>query len=174
MYKKISTKKLFEHPRLVVEEDEVELESGKKIDYLRYGYGGDGVVLIAKNEKGEILFNREYSYVPNRVLLQLPMGKIEDGESPEVAGNRELQEETGRKANKIEVKGFYFQNHRRSNNKGIVLLATDLAESKLKGEAEEEGIESNVWIPSEQINSLIASGDIVDADTLSSLRICGI
>jgi ADP-ribose pyrophosphatase len=172
MYKKLSTRKLFEHPRLVVEEDKVELGPGKTIDYLRYGYGGDGVVLVAKNEKEEILFNREYSYVPDRVLLQLPMGKIEDGESPEVAGNRELQEETGKKANKIEVKGSYFQNHRRSDSKGIVLLATDLVASELQGETEEEGIEGNVWIPAQQIGSLITAGEIVDADTLSSLRIC--
>lgn len=127
---------------------------------------------MARNDKDEVLFNREYSYVPNRVLLQLPMGKIEEGESPEEAGNRELQEETGQKANNIEVKGSYFQNHRRSDNKGIVLIATDLVASKLQGEAEEEGIESNVWIPAQQIGSLIAQGEIVDADTLSSLRIC--
>lgn len=172
MYKKISTNKLFEHPRLVVEEDKVELESGERVDYLRYGYGGNGIVIVARNEKGEILFNREYSYVPDRVLLQLPMGKIEDGESPEEAGNRELQEETGQKANRIEVKGSYFQNHRRSDSKGYVLLVTGLAASALKGEAEEEGIQSNAWIPIQQIDSLIAAGEIVDTDTLSSLRIC--
>lgn len=171
MYKKLSTNKLFEHPRLIVEEDKVRLESGETIDYLRYGYGGDGVVLVARNDKGEILFNREYSYVPNRTLLQLPMGKIEGNESPEQAGNRELQEETGQKANSIKVKGSYFQNHRRSDNKGIVLLATDLVASALRGEAEEE-IEDNVWVPVQQIDLLIAKGEIVDADTLSSLRIC--
>jgi 8-oxo-dGTP pyrophosphatase MutT (NUDIX family) len=173
MWKKLSTKKLFDHPRLLVEEDEVELASGKKIQYLRYGYGGDGVVLIAKNNKGEILFNKEYSYVPNRHLLQLPMGKIEDGEDPVPAANRELQEETGMRAEKLTVEGSYYQNHRRSDNKGIVVLAVGLVESRLEGDIEEEGIEGSVWVGADRIGSLIKSGDIVDADTLSSLRIAG-
>ncbi len=70
--------------------------------------------------------------------------------------------------------GSYFQNHRRSRSRGIVLFATELVESALQGEAEEEGIQSNVWIPAQQISSLITAGEIVDADTLSSLRICGL
>lgn len=39
--------------------------------------------------------------------------------------------------------------------------------------AEESGIEI-VWIPVSEITSHVESGEIADADTLSSLRICGI
>src|SRR5690348_4282572 len=95
MWRKLSTKILFEHPRLRVEEDLVELPSGEKINYLKVGYPGNGVVIICVNDKNEILMQKEYSYIPNKLILQFPMGRIEEGETPDDAANRELQEETG-------------------------------------------------------------------------------
>lgn len=173
MWKKLSSKILFTHPRLVVEEDEVEISPDRTIQYLRYGYGGDGVVVVAQNDKHEILFIKESSYVINKRLLQLPMGKIEEGESAEIAANRELQEETGLRAKAIVQKGSYYQNHRRSTNKGMVLLASDLEASELQADEEEQDIEK-VWLPVRQVASEIANGNIIDADTLSSLLISGI
>jgi 8-oxo-dGTP pyrophosphatase MutT (NUDIX family) len=172
MWKKLSSKVLFQHPRLTVEEDKVQIESGKVIEYLRYGYDGEGVVIVARNDNNEVLFVREYSYIPNKRILQLPMGKIEEGETYEAAANRELQEEANFKASELTVKGSYFQNHRRSANKGYVVLVTDLEASSVQADAEEESIES-VWIPIDAIQKYIDQGEIVDADTLSSLAICG-
>lgn len=171
MWKKLSSKILLKHPKLLVEEDEVQINSGKVIQYLKYGYKGNGVVIVARNDKDEVLFIREYSYISNQQFLQLPMGKVEDNEDLEIAGNRELQEETNYKAGEMTSHGFYYQNHRRSNNKGHVLLAAGLVASPTKSDPEEENIE-NVWVPISQINNLIQKGEIVDADTLSSLSIC--
>ena len=106
-------------------------------------------------------------------MLQLPKGKIEEGESAEIAANRELQEETGLRAKAIVQKGSYYQNHRRSTNKGMVLLASDLEASELQADEEEQDIEK-VWLPVRQVASEIANGNIIDADTLSSLLISGI
>lgn len=173
MWKKLSSKVLFTHPRLLVEEDEVEISPDKIIQYLKYGYGGNGVVIVAQNDKNEVLFIKEDSYVTGVLLLQLPMGKVEGDESFETAANRELQEETGLKAKALTVKGNYYQNHRRSTNKGIVVLATDLEASELQADEEEQGIEK-VWLPITEIESRITQEEIIDADTLSSLLISGI
>ena len=173
MWKKLSSKTLFTHPRLIVEEDEVEISPDKTIQYLKYGYGGNGVVIVARNDKDEILFIKEDSYVTGVRLLQLPMGKVEDDESFETAANRELQEETGLKANMLTVKGSYYQNHRRSTNKGIIVLATDLEVSGLQADEEEQGIEK-IWLPVTEIEGRITKEEIVDADTLSSLLVSGI
>lgn len=172
MYKKLSSKVVFKHPRLVVEEDDIELESGKKTKYLRYGYGGDGVVIIALNNKDEVLFLKEYSYVPNKILLQLPMGQIENNENILQAANRELQEETGFKANNLREVGSYYQNHRRSTSKGYVFIATELEDSVLQADSEEENLET-VWIAQKDIQLYLDKGQIADTDTLSSLRLVG-
>jgi len=173
MWKKLSSKVLFQHPRLIVEEDEVQLQSGETIQYLKYGYHGDGVVIVARNEQDEILFIREYSYIPDRKFLQLPMGKIEDGENAEVAANRELQEETDLKASQLKQFGYYYQYHRRADNKGYVVLATSLSEAPMPGDKEEEDLEL-VWVKISDIQQLIEKGEIVDADTLSSLSVASL
>jgi ADP-ribose pyrophosphatase len=170
MWNKLSSKVILKHPHLIVEEDKVQTQDNKTLNYLRYGYDGDGVVLVARNEQDQLLFVREYSYVPNQRLLQLPMGKIEIGEKPEEAANRELQEETGFKAKQLYIIGSYFQNHRRSVNKAYVILASGLTPSKLMADPEEQDIEQ-VWLTAKDISALVSNGDIRDTDTLSSLRI---
>ena len=100
------------------------------------------------------------------------MGKIEKEEGVLIAANRELQEETGYKAGKLLQIGSYYQNYRRSNNKGFVLLATDLEikSSVIKADVEEDDIQ-NVWLSAEELALHIKDGSITDSDTLSSLQI---
>lgn len=172
MYKKLSTKVLLKHPRLTVEEDEIELENGQKSQYLRYGSGHNGVVIVARNADDQILFLHEYSYIPNRTLLQLPGGRIEDGEAVETAANRELQEEADYKATALKIAGYYFQHHRRNQSKAFAILASDLIVSKMDGESQEEI--TKVWIPIADIQSLVEKNEIVDSDTLASLRLAGL
>jgi 8-oxo-dGTP pyrophosphatase MutT (NUDIX family) len=76
--------------------------------------------VVAINAQKEILLIEEYSYVIDQNILLLPMGGIEQDEKPEQAANRELQQETGFRAEKLEVKGSYYQHHRRSKAQGIV------------------------------------------------------
>ena len=147
------------------------LPSGERAQYLRYGSGRDGVVIVCRNEQDEVLFLNEYSYIPNRILLQFPMGGIDHHESPVEAANRELQEEAKVKAGALRLVGTYLQNHRRSLSTAHVFLAVDLEPVSKAGNPEEEGTTVS-WVPIADISAKIRNGDIVDADTLSSLRLC--
>lgn len=169
MWKKLSSKILFEHPRLLVEEDEVMLPSGEKIEYLRYGYRGNGVVIMCKNNDGKFLFLKEYAYIPNKNLIQLPMGLINKDESPELAANRELAEETGLIARSLKLIGTFLQSYRRSENTAYVYFGTNL-EKHFKPKDKEEYMDS-IWLTKTEIRDSIINGDIVDSDTLSALQI---
>lgn len=57
-----------------------------------------GVLIIPMNYAGEILFIREPSIFSSDMMLTLPGGGIDDGETPAEAANRELQEEVGFRA----------------------------------------------------------------------------
>ena len=51
---------------------------------------------------------RQLRHPVERVLLEIPAGGIEPGEEPSDSANRELEEETGRRAQKLEgLGGFY-------------------------------------------------------------------
>ncbi len=54
-----------------------------------------GVVIAGCNSEGKVLLVRQYRYSLDQDLLELPAGRIEAGEDPLPAAQRELTEETG-------------------------------------------------------------------------------
>ncbi len=166
MWKTVSSKEVFTHPRLSLVEDEIILPNGIKTTYLKYkDDGGCFVTIIAKRNDGKILLQKEYSYPPNQKLFQFPGGLVPPGESPEAGANRELMEEADYQANTLELLGYYLPNNRRSAAKMYVYLATDLEEESLEGDPEEE-IES-FWFSEEEITRMIENGEIINCHVLA-------
>lgn len=98
--KTLSSQKIFDGRILSLRVDRVLLENGHEtvrevIDH----QGAAGVV--AFDEEGKLLMVRQYRYPIGQELLELPAGKIDPGETPLQCAARELQEETGYKAEKL-------------------------------------------------------------------------
>ena len=165
-WKQLSSTVLLDHPRLCVVEDEVQLPDGKTAAYLRFIKNPSGVSVFAVKD-GKVLLEREYSYPPGKVMLQLPGGKIEGEESPEVAANRELIEEAGYSAGKIEVIGFFYGDNRRTDAKTYICLATDIASHEKVGGDVEEFIEP-FWVPLSSLPKDIAGGKIDNFSILTA------
>ena len=67
-----------------------------------------GVVILAELEDNRIPFVRQLRYPLNKVLLELPAGKLEPGEDPRAGAAREMEEETGLRPLSLEhVFSFY-------------------------------------------------------------------
>ena len=77
-----------------VRNDIVELPNGKLADREVVDHCG-GVTVAALTDDNCLLFVRQYRYAHDQVLLELPAGKLEDGEDPFEGGKRELLEEVG-------------------------------------------------------------------------------
>lgn len=92
--KTIESKDIFEGRIIHVRLDTVELPNGNTSTREVVAHQG-GVCVAALTEKNELLFVRQYRYPYHEVLLELPAGKLEKGESPLENGKRELLEETG-------------------------------------------------------------------------------
>ncbi len=60
------------------------------------------VVAVTPDPERKVVLVRQYRHGAGKVLLELPAGCIEAGEEPEIAAARELLEETGYKAEKME------------------------------------------------------------------------
>lgn len=54
-----------------------------------------GVCVIPVTDDNEIYLVRQFRYPFSAALLEVPAGKLEKGEAPEICGKRELLEETG-------------------------------------------------------------------------------
>jgi len=73
MWRTLSSKEIFNHPRLTLVEDEIMLPNGTKTTYLKYKDSGiRGATIICQRDDNKILLSKEYSYPPNKILFQFP------------------------------------------------------------------------------------------------------
>lgn len=167
-WQKIKTRLLFKHTRLNVYEDDVILPAGEHIQYLHYGTTSDSVVIIAQQKDGRILVQKEYSYPPDRWLLQFPGGKVEDQESTQEAAMRELAEEANITGSFKEI-GWFYTDNRRSTCKMYVYTATCL--NPTEGTPDLEELFEDNWLSEKTITEYIAMGKIVNYSLLSAWSI---
>ncbi|MCJ7856883.1 NUDIX hydrolase [Lachnospiraceae bacterium NSJ-143] len=62
---------------------------------------GSAVAMIPVDKDGNMYFVRQYRHAAKKLVLEIPAGMIENGEEPERAAYRELEEEIGLKAGKL-------------------------------------------------------------------------
>lgn len=125
------------------------------------------VTIIPLLPENRVCLIRNFRVAVGKPLLELPAGTREPGEDPQVTAVRELEEETGYRANHIErLMGFYvspgFVDERME-----LFLATDLTPGPPAREIGEE-IE-NVILDWTAIETEIDAGRIEDAKTLAGL-----
>jgi ADP-ribose pyrophosphatase len=91
-----------------VREDKVQREDGSIGVWSVVEHPG-AVVIVPLDGKGNVLLVRQPRYaLDNQLLLELPAGTLEPGESPEATAWRELHEETGHDAEEmVHLGGFY-------------------------------------------------------------------
>lgn len=128
---------LFESPWFRLRQDEVTLPGGEEITYTLVEHGGY-VVVVPLLEDGRVVMERVYRYTLDRELLECPSGGS-DGEPGEIAARRELEEETGYRAGRIEPLGRFHGSTGISNEFFDVFLATELtADGRISREPTEE------------------------------------
>ncbi|MDQ0858529.1 NUDIX hydrolase [Bacillus sp. V2I10] len=89
-----SSEKLFSGRIIDLYLEEVELPNGKTGTREIIKHPG-AVAVIAITKENKIVMVQQYRKAMERVLVEIPAGKLEKGEQPEVTAKRELEEETG-------------------------------------------------------------------------------
>ena len=125
-----------------------------------------GVAVIAEVD-GRILFVRQRRHPMKRDLLELPAGKLDGKESPEVAAGRELEEETGYRAARLRKIGKFFTSPGFCDELIHIYIADGLRKVEQKLE-EDEHIDVERYELSHALK-MIASGEICDAKTAVGL-----
>jgi ADP-ribose pyrophosphatase len=80
------------------------LPDGKKSKREIVNHPG-GVAILTYKDEDTLIFVEQFRKPFEKMLLEIPAGKIESGEEPEVCGMRELEEETGYKAKSFKYLG---------------------------------------------------------------------
>ena len=107
MEKTINSELIFDGRVVKLYKDSVELSTGQKTFREVVKHSGGVVILAFKGDK--ILLVKQFRYPMKEVMLELPAGKLEQGENPFEAAKRELEEETGYCANKWTDLGYLYK-----------------------------------------------------------------
>lgn len=127
----------------------------------------DAVTILPLDAEGYIWFIRQYRHAAGRELLELPAGVAETGEEAATAALRELREEIGMAADKIERLGGFYLAPGYSTEYMHVFLASDLYPSPLKADLDE--ILRVEKIAVRQALHLAETGELQDAKSLVAL-----
>jgi len=127
---------------------------------------GDAVAVVPLTEEGDALLIVEYSPAFGRKILTLVSGSIEAGESLEETANRELQEELGYRAGRLDFLGELHP-FKYLTTRQFVFLARDLTPSKLAGD--ETHAITGRRIPLKGFTDLCRAGELQDAIAIAGL-----
>src|SRR5438128_4183697 len=129
---------------------------------------GSAVILPAF-EDGTIGLVRQYRHPAVKYLLELPAGTLNDKERPEEGAARELEEELGLVAGKMEKLIEFFVSPGFCEEKMWLYLATDLTETSQR--LEDDELIEVVRMPINRALQMITDGEIEDAKTIIGLML---
>jgi ADP-ribose pyrophosphatase len=152
--------------RIRVDNEVAELPDGRRIrlDVVRHP-GAAAVVPFL--DEDEVLLIRQYRHAAGGTILEVPAGKLDDGEAPETCAARELEEEAGRRAGRLEKLGWIFTTPGFTDEVIHLFAAFDLEAVPTRHE-DDELIEL-VPMPLARAVELVWAGEIPDAKSALAL-----
>ncbi|MFT9847423.1 NUDIX hydrolase [Aneurinibacillus sp. REN35] len=161
--KTLTSTPIYDGKIIQVKVDDVELPNGKTAKREIVHHPG-AVAVMAITEDNRMIMVRQFRKPLERMLVEIPAGKLEPGEEPEVCAGRELQEETGYTYVSLSHQASFYTSPGFADE--IVHLYR--AEGVMPGEAqpdEDEFVEL-MHVTIEEAQQMIAQGDIRDAKTI--------
>jgi ADP-ribose pyrophosphatase len=155
-----------------LDEDHVRFPDGSTgtLDIVRHP-GAAAIVPFLSDPAGDdpqLLLLRQFRWAANDVLYEIPAGRLNPGETPADAAAREVREETGCAAGRLEHLFTMYTTPGFTDETIHLYLATDLREATTEGRDEDEFIEVET-VPMSRALAMVKDGTIRDAKTALAL-----
>jgi ADP-ribose pyrophosphatase len=148
--------------------DEVELPSGARATLALLKHPGGAAVLPFLDAERVVLL-RQFRHAAGGVIWEIPAGKLDHGEDPAVCAARELTEETGYRAGRLERLGAIILTPGYSDERIHLFCAFDLRAGESATEAHE--VLTSEVVPFARALEMIERGEIEDAKSVAALSL---
>jgi ADP-ribose pyrophosphatase len=152
--------------RLHVRREHDRLPDGRRVSFHAVRVPAVAYILPLLDD-GRVVLLRQYRPVVRAELWELPAGTIEAGESPEACARRELVEEAGYEAGRLEPLGEALADPGLTDERIFLFVARDLR-PVTRGPDADEHIEV-LPVALAEAYRLVDAGEILDAGTLIAL-----
>ena len=164
----IGSETILEGRTFKIRRDLLRTPDGRETRYEIVEHNGS-VVMLPIDAEGNLLFVRQYRQAAGLDLLELPAGTRDGDEPYEICAAREMREETGMAAGKLEKVGEFYLAPGYSTEFMAVFLATELTHNPLEADADE--FLQLEKIPVKAAVEMARSGKVPDAKSLAALFI---
>ena len=151
--------------------DDVLLKNGQEARRLRVEHP-EAAAIVPFISETEIVLVRQYRYALGKETLEIPAGKLDPGESPDICVRRELREETGYDAGAIEFLCCYAPAIGYSNE--LIHIYRGHGLRRISGPMDRIEIDAAERVSLEKAQGLVKQGLIVDGKTLLALSLLGL
>jgi ADP-ribose pyrophosphatase len=168
---RIKSKRAYSGKVISLDVDTVAFPDGStgELEMIRHP-GASAVVPFLSDPTGDdpqVLLIRQYRYAANGYLYEIPAGRLNEGEAPRDCAARELKEETGCTAGRIEPLLWFYTTPGFTDEKIHLFMATGLVAGETKHEAD-EFLDLQPMLLSRALE-MVQKGEIVDAKTALGL-----
>ncbi len=165
--KTLHSETIYEGRIIDVRVEDVELPNGKKSKRELIDHPG-AVAVIAVTPDNKVLAVRQYRKALQKAIVEIPAGKLEPGEKPEVTAVRELEEETGYTCESLEKVISFYTSPGFANELVHLYVAKGL---KKNGElsADEDEFLDLLHLSIDEMDEMLESQEIHDAKTAYAL-----
>lgn len=167
---KVASKRVYTGRVISLDVDDVRFPDGSigSLEMIRHP-GASAIVPLfnVDDDDPEVLLIRQYRYAAESYLYEIPAGRLDPGEFPDTCARRELEEETGYSAGRVEQLFTMYTTPGFTDEKIHLFLATDLT----AGESRREADEFMDLVPTKLSRALamVEQGEIQDAKTALGL-----
>lgn len=166
-YEVLESKVTYEGKIVKVTLDRIAAPDGSEMVRETVIRGKNAAAVLTVDNDGSLIFVRQYRHAFGEMLLEIPAGVLEEGEGAEAGVLRELEEETGKKAGKLEFLCEIYPTVGFCTERISLFIATELTEGVQKLDAD-EFLEIERYSLDEALD-MIQRGEIKDGKTVAAL-----
>jgi 8-oxo-dGTP pyrophosphatase MutT (NUDIX family) len=171
-FRRLGERELYRGPLITVARGTFQAPDGETFERDVVHHPGAVSVVPVLGHTSEVLLVRQYRAPVDRVLLEIPAGKRDvAGEPPVETARRELIEEIGMRAGRLEPLAEFYNSPGFCDEHSFVYLALDLVPTKTDAQGVEEQHMTIERIALDDAPALIRNGSIVDAKTIIGLTL---